>query len=554
MDGSQEQVLKPSDLRHELRTPLNQIIGYSEMLLEDIGDDGDAELRSEIDAIHDSAYDLVGAVQALVPNGDGIGSPDSLGRIRKGLSDRANRLSQAAHSLAAREEPILRPFAQHIESAARNLADFTSGATLNRKAENTGSVSEEHAASSGARLLVADDSERNREILARQLERQGYSVTCVGNGVDALRLLRERSYDLALLDVLMPEMDGFSALEAIKTDPELREIPVIMISASDEYSSVIRCIESGAEDYLPKPFDPVLLRARLKASLEKKALRDEQKRKTEELERAYVNLQRMQDQLVTQEKLASLGSLAAGIAHEIKNPLNFITNFAKLSGELIPELQSSIEQADRVEAGEILKDLAANLQRIQDHGARADRIVRGMLGHARQSSGERELTDINTLVVESVNLAYHGVRSHDIRFNVAIEYRLDPQVGKANVFPQDLNRVFLNIATNAFHALQDEARTARRDFEPSFIVVSRQFGDNVEIRFCDNGPGISADLQRKIFEPFFTTKPAGMGTGLGLSISHDVVVKEHHGELLVESEPGISTEFIVRIPRMLTAQ
>ena len=549
MQGS---VLKPSELRHELRTPLNQIIGYSEMLLEDIGDDAEPGLRNEIHSIHDSAYDLVGAVQSLVPNGDVVGSPESMGRIRSGLSDRANRLTQAAHALATRDEPVLRPFAQHIETAARNLADFTSGAPLDRKVESTGTPSQERSASSGARLLVADDSERNREILARQLERQGYSVTSVSNGVEVLRLLRERPYDLVLLDVLMPEMDGFSALEAIKADSELREIPVIMISASDEYSSVIRCIESGAEDYLPKPFDPVLLRARLKASLEKKALRDEQKRKTEELERAYVNLQRMQDQLITQEKLASLGSLAAGIAHEIKNPLNFITNFSKLSGELLSDLRNVIECGDRAETDEILNDLAANLQRIQDHGSRADRIVRGMLGHARQSSDERELTDINTLTVDSVNLAYHGVRSQDIRFNVSIDYRLDPQAGTASVFPQDLNRVFLNIATNAFHALQDKVRLAGRDFEPSFTVITRSLGTDVEVRFCDNGPGIPADLHRKVFEPFFTTKPAGMGTGLGLSISHDVVVKEHRGELLVHSEPGVSTEFIVRIPRKLT--
>ncbi len=270
---------------------------------------------------------------------------------------------------------------------------------------------------------------------------------------------------------------------------------------------------------VPKPFDPVLLRARLKASLEKKGLRDEQKRRTEELERAYVNLQRMQDQLITQEKLASLGSLAAGIAHEIKNPLNFITNFAKLSGELLPDLRTAIECSDQVEANELLTDLAANLQRIQDHGGRADRIVRGMLGHARQSAGDREDTDLNTLVADSVNLAYHGIRSQDIRFNAAISYRLDPNVGKVTVFPQDLNRVFLNIATNAFHALQEKARFAGRDYEPAFLVVTRDMGSTVEIRFCDNGPGIRVDVRRKIFEPFFTTKPAGMGTGLGLSIS-----------------------------------
>ena len=199
MDG-----LRPSELRHELRTPLNQIIGYSEMLLEDIGDEADPGLRGEIDGIHKAAYDLVGAVQAVIPNADAVGTPESMHRIRAGLSDRADRLSEAAHSLAGRAEPVLRPFAQHIETAARNLADFTSGAPLDRKVENTGSSNEQRAASSGARLLVADDSERNREILARQLVRQGYSVTCVSNGAKRFASSTKVPTTLPFLTFLCP--------------------------------------------------------------------------------------------------------------------------------------------------------------------------------------------------------------------------------------------------------------------------------------------------------------------------------------------------------------
>ena len=386
-------------------------------------------------------------------------------------------------------------------------------------------------------------------MLCHQLERQGYTVTAVANGRDALRLLRERPFDLVLLDVLMPELDGFAALESIKADRSLREIPVIMISASDEYSSVIRCIEGGAEDYLPKPFDPVLLRARLKASLEKKALRDQQQAKTEELERAYLNLQKMQDQLITQEKLASLGSLTAGIAHEIKNPLNFITNFAALSAELIEELRQTVGQSGGGDALDLLDDLSGNVHKIEEHGHRADRIVRGMLSHARKQSGEREPADLNALVTECLNLAYHGLRSKDMSFNATVDFDLDAAIGKINVFPQDLSRVFLNIATNAFHAVDERGRAEESGYHPTIRVTTRALPDVAEVRVRDNGFGIPSELRSKIFEPFFTTKPSGMGTGLGLSISHDVVVNEHHGDLSVESESGVFTEFIVRLPR-----
>jgi signal transduction histidine kinase len=470
-------------------------------------------------------------------------------RARDGLSQPVSKLYAAAHHLAARPEPSLQPFAKHIETASRELQQFVAGAGLPQRSSGSSTAPEEHAGAARARLLVADDNDRNREVLCHQLERQGYSVTAVANGREALRLLRERPFDLVLLDVLMPELDGFAALESIKADRLLQEIPVIMISASDEYSSVIRCIEGGAEDYLPKPFDPVLLRARLKASLEKKALRDQQQAKTEELERAYLDLQKMQDQLITQEKLASLGSLTAGIAHEIKNPLNFITNFAALSAELIEELRETIPAGADGDAKDILDDLFANVQKIEEHGHRADRIVRGMLSHARKQSGDREPADLNALVTECVNLAYHGLRSKDMSFNAAVTFDLDAAAPKLNVFPQDLSRVFLNIATNAFHAVEERRRKGEPGYQPALFVSTRALPACVEIRIRDNGMGIPEDLRKKIFEPFFTTKPSGAGTGLGLSISHDVVVNEHHGELAVTSESGAFTEFLVRLPR-----
>ena len=536
-------------LRHDLRTPLNQIIGYSEMLLEDVEGPPDSEIRAEIQQIHASAHELVTLIHQRIPPFVEVASNELIATLRRDLVNPVSILLRTAQQLTFRSEPFLHPFAEHIESASWELDQFASGSGLPARTASASGALEERAGGARARLLIADDSDRNREMLCHQLERQGYSVTAVASGRDTLRLLRSRPFDLVLLDVLMPEMDGFAALESIKADPQLREIPVIMISASDEYTSVIRCIEGGAEDYLPKPFDPVLLRARLKASLEKKALRDEQRARTEELERAYHNLQRMQDQLITQEKLASIGSLSAGIAHEIKNPLNFITNFAALSGELVEELRHDLGEIKTENVKAILDDLSANVHKIEEHGHRADRIVRGMLSHARKQSGEREPADINALVAECVSLAYHGLRSKDMSFNAAIHTDYDSRIGKISVFPQDLSRVFLNIAVNAFYAVEDRRREAPPGYQPEIRVATRLLSGMVEVRIRDNGSGIPAAIRKKIFEPFFTTKPAGSGTGLGLSISRDVVVSEHGGELLVESEPGCFTEFIVRLPR-----
>jgi two-component system, NtrC family, sensor kinase len=411
----------------------------------------------------------------------------------------------------------------------------------------------------GSRLLVVDDNETNRNLLRRRLERQQFSVAEAADGRQALQQLESGNFDLVLLDIMMPELDGFQVLERMKADPKLSDLPVIVISALDELQNAVRCIEMGAEDYLFKPFDPVLLRARINASLEKHRLRQQERQRTEELTQALQQLRQMQDQLVVQEKLASLGALTAGVAHEIKNPLNFVTNFAEISVDLAKELRGEVE-ACRVQLGdksaanlvELASDLEQNLAKIREHGRRADSIIASMLMHSRGQSGETRPTPLNELLDEYVKLAYHGMRARDLTFNATINADYDPQVGNLNLIAQDISRVFLNVAGNAFYAVHQKKKRLGEGFAPTLSVSTRSLPDRAEVRFRDNGTGIPAELMTKVFDPFFTTKPAGEGTGLGLSLSYEIVVKEHQGEMLVESEEGQFTEFVIVLPRLET--
>ncbi len=401
----------------------------------------------------------------------------------------------------------------------------------------------------GPRLLLVDDSAGNRNILRGYLDRQGYDVTVCDDGQKCLQLLDAGDFALVLLDVVLPVLDGFQVLTQIKADPALRATPVILISALDESTSAVRCIQMGADDYLVKPFDPVLLIARIEASIEKQRLREEEKRRADELEQVLSQLRQTQDRMVVQEKLASLGALTAGIAHEIKNPLNFVTNFAKASRELITEVRAHVAGGTGSESVlALLGQLEQYILKIDEHGGRANRIVRGMLMHSRGKAGEREPVDLNSLLGDCVSLAYHGLRAQDRAFNVRIVTDLNPDVGTISAVPQDLSRVFLNIINNACYAAYERRRKVGEGFDPVVNIFSRGLGSSVEVRVCDNGPGIPEELLPKIFNPFFTTKPAGAGTGLGLSISHDIVVHGHSGTIRAVSG-GESTEFIVILPR-----
>ena len=278
-------------------------------------------------------------------------------------------------------------------------------------------------------------------------------------------------------------------------------------------------------------------------------------------ETTLADLRRAQDRLVQSEKMASLGQLTAGIAHEIKNPLNFVNNFSDLSVDLLNELHEAVAPDKLTIAGDLrteIDDLTAtlksNLEKITQHGRRADSIVKNMLLHSRSGPSEHRTIDLNTTVEEALNLAYHGARAEMPGFNITLEKDLDPKAGTVDLYPQEFIRVLLNLIGNGFYAARNRAnQAADRGFEPTLRLTTRDLGEQAEIRVRDNGTGISDAVRDKIFEPFFTTKPAGEGTGLGLSLSYDIVVKQHGGQLTVDSLTDAFTEFVITLPRGMAA-
>jgi len=293
-----------------------------------------------------------------------------------------------------------------------------------------------------------------------------------------------------------------------------------------------------------------LERERRQAEAEIRAARDA-------AEAAYRDLKAAQANLIQAEKMASLGQLTAGIAHEIKNPLNFVNNFAGLSVELLDELKetaapalSALAEDKRAEIDETIDMLTSNLDKIAEHGRRADNIVKSMLEHSRGVTGERREVDLNGLIEEALNLAYHGARAQDQSFNITLERELDPELRRIELAPQEMTRVFLNLFGNGFYAATKRAReNGEASFRPVLTVATRECGEAVEVRVRDNGIGITPEIRDKLFQPFFTTKPTGEGTGLGLSISYDIVTQQHGGTISVDSETGAFTEFTIRLPR-----
>ncbi len=354
-------------------------------------------------------------------------------------------------------------------------------------------------------------------------------------------------------DVLADPDYGATQLQKLGGYRTILCVPILREGAP---VGVFALTRSQVRDFTPRQIELVETFADQSGiAIENVRLFDEVQARTRELSRSLEDLRTAQDRLVQTEKLASLGQLTAGIAHEIKNPLNFVNNFSALSGELIDDLSSvlagaPLEASVRDEVAELTGVLKSNLDKVVQHGKRADSIVRNMLLHSRAGSGEHRPIDINAVVEESLNLAYHGARAEKPGFNVTLTRNFDPQAGDVDLYPQEITRVLLNLISNGFYATAKRSAAANgAGYEPTLSATTRSLGDRVEIRIRDNGTGIPPEVKEKMFNPFFTTKPAGEGTGLGLSLSHDIVVKQHAGTIDVDSQPGEFTEFRIVLPR-----
>jgi two-component system, NtrC family, sensor kinase len=348
-------------------------------------------------------------------------------------------------------------------------------------------------------------------------------------------------------DYKMPDMTDFGRIRTLLGVPMLRE---------GKPTGVIVLMRNEVRPFTQKQIELAQTFAdQAVIAIENVRLFEAEQQRTHELAASLENLRAAQDRLVQTEKLASLGQLTAGIAHEIKNPLNFVNNFSAVSVELIDELRDALGGAHldaklRTQIGEIADMLQGNLDKVVQHGKRADSIVKNMLLHSRAGSGEHRPVDINALVEESLNLAYHGARAEKQGFNITIEKFFDPAAGEVDLFPQEVTRVLLNLISNGFYAAtKRKAEADGAGYEPTLAAATKNLGNRVEIVIRDNGTGIPPEVKDKMFNPFFTTKPAGEGTGLGLSISHDIIVKQHSGSIAVDTEPGKFTEFKIVLPR-----
>ena len=365
-------------------------------------------------------------------------------------------------------------------------------------------------------------------------------LEAVGNLFDVYKLNGDKDSVIKYLELKYALKDSIFSIEKEKQIEGITFIEQLkqqqIISAQVKYKNKLQL-------YL---FTAVILGLLLVSVLLIRNNKHQQKAKLK-IEHAYSELQSAQAQLIQSEKMASMGELTAGIAHEIQNPLNFVNNFSEVNKELIDELQTKLKAGNNEEAIAISNDIKENEEKINHHGKRADSIVKGMLQHSRKSEGVKEPTDINALCDEYLRLAYHGLRAKDKDFNATMKTDFDESIGKINIIPQDIGRVLLNLYNNAFYAVSEKKKQQPEEYEPTISVTTKKTDNKISISVVDNGSGIPQNIVDKIFQPFFTTKPTGQGTGLGLSLSYDIV-KAHGGEIKVETKEGEGSEFIIQLP------
>ena len=517
---------------------------------------------------------MVGPIQALRAGAARFGGGDFNQRISIKTGDELERLADQFNDMGARLQESYADLENKVEKRTAELSESLQQQTatadvlkvISRSTFDLQTVLQT-LVESAARLCDADKATITRQKDGRfyRAESVGFSVDFMAHVKDVpVQLDRGSAIGRALLEghmVHIPDVlsDPEYTFDEGKRWGDFRTVLGVPMLREGAPIGVLALTRVEVRPFSEKQIELVTTFADQAAiAIENVRLFEQVQERTKELSLSLEDLRTAQDRLVQTEKLASLGQLTAGIAHEIKNPLNFVNNFSALSSELIDELNevlkdTSLDVRTREEIDELTRTLKGNLEKVVQHGKRADSIVRNMLLHSREGSGEHRLADINAIVEESLNLAYHGARAEKTGFNIKLERDLDPNAGMIDLYPQEITRVLLNLISNGFYAATKRKEAGDGTFEPTLKATTKSLGNKVEIRIRDNGTGIPREVREKIFNPFFTTKPAGQGTGLGLSMSHDIVVKQHGGKIDVATEPGVFTEFIITLPRTAAA-